>query len=66
MAELEADIPTSTSELDAKTRARLLQRLLSELQQEDADQALQGAVAPRQAEDDPAPHPPSGDAADGS
>src|SRR5262252_1380004 len=36
---LEADVPVSTSELDTKTRSRLLQRLLSELQAEDDQEA---------------------------
>lgn len=33
---VEADIPTSVSDLDAKTRHRLLARLLDELRQQDA------------------------------
>jgi len=41
---LEADIPVSTSELDARTRQRLLARLLAELQAEDAAPAEQGSA----------------------
>jgi len=49
MAELEADIPVSTSELDAKTRQRLLTRLLSELEAEDDPQPSPGVAAPQNA-----------------
>jgi hypothetical protein len=36
---LEADVPVSTSELDARTRQALLTRLLAELRNEDAESA---------------------------
>ena len=61
MAVLEDEIPTSVSDLDAKTRSRLLTRLLSELEAEDKGQVGQDATSHAEA----TPGPPEAVPAEG-